>query len=121
MSQIGAVFYVLWGLLHLVASFQVFKLGSGQKSGMIKGRIYQHAWNLACIALVVPVIAVVYSWNNNLFGYWLNLAITSVTDIGFILFVMVPRHLPLKLSIPGPLLWMLAVIFSTIGILSYHP
>ncbi len=121
MSKIGAMSYVLWGLLHLVASFQVFKLGSGQKSGMIQGRIYQHAWNLACIAVVVPVIAVVYCWNNNILGYWLNLATTSVTDIGFVLFVVVQRHLPLKFSIPGPVLWMLAMIFSTLGILSYHP
>ncbi len=121
MSQIGAVFYVLWGLLHLVASFQVFKLGSGVQGGMIQGRIYQHAWNLACIALIVPVIAIVYCWNNDPFGYWLNLAITSVTDIGFVLFVVTPRHLPLKLGIPGPSLWMLAVVSSTLGILSRHP
>ena len=121
MSEIGAVFYVLWGLLHLVASFQVFRLGSAQNSGMVQGRIYQNAWNLACIALVVPVIAVAYNWNNSLFGFWLNLAITGITDIGFILFIMVPRHLPLKLSIPGPLMWLLAVIFSTLGILSHHP
>ena len=121
MSQIGAMCYVLWGLLHLVASFQVFKLGYGQKSGMMKGRIYQHAWNLACIAFVVPVIAIVYCWSNNLVAYWFNLATTSVTDIGFILFVMVPRYLPLKFSLPGPLLWMSAMIFSTIGILTYHP
>ncbi len=121
MSQIGAVFYVLWGLLHLVASFQVLKLGTGQTSGMIQGRIYQHAWNLACIAVVVPVIAVVYCWNNNLLGYWLNLTTTSVTDIGFILCIMVPRHLPMKFSIPGPFLWMLGVIFSTLGILALHP
>ena len=121
MSHIGAVCYLLWGLLHLAASFQVFKLGSGQQSGMIKGRMYQHAWNLACIALIVPIIAVAYCWSNSLLGYWLNLTITSVTDLGFILFVMAPRYLPLKLSIPGPLLWVLAVIFSTIGILSYQP
>lgn len=120
MSQIGAVCYVLWGLLHLAASFQVFKLGSGQKFGMVQGRIYQHAWNLACIAVVVPVIAIVYNWNNSVLGYWLNLATTGVTDIGFILFVMVPRHLPLKLSIPGPALWILATVFSTLGILSFR-
>lgn len=75
----------------------------------------------ACNALVVPAIGVVYCWNNSLLGYWINFAATSVTDIGFILFIIVPRHLPLKLGIPGPLLWMLAVIFSTIEILSYHP
>ena len=119
MNQIGAVFYVLWGLLHLVASFQVFRLGAGQEPGMIQGRIFQNAWNLAFIAVVVPAIAVVYSWNNSLLGYWLNLATTSMTDIGFILFVMLPRHLPLKISIPGPVLWILAMTFSTLGILSH--
>ena len=120
MSQTGAVFYILWGLLHLVAAYQVFRLGSRQTSGMVQGRLYQNGWNLACIALVVIVIAVVYNWNNSPFGYWLNLGMTSITDIGFILFIIVPRYLPLRLSIPGPALWILATIFSTLGILPYH-
>ena len=120
MGQISAVFYVLWGLLHLVAAYQVFRLGRGQTSGMIQGRLYQNAWNLACIALGVIVIAIVYNWNNSLFGYWLNLVTTSITDIGFILFIIVPRYLPLRLSIPGPALWIVAVIAGTAGTFSYH-
>jgi hypothetical protein len=120
MGRVGTVFYVLWGLLHMVAAFQVFRLGRGQTSGMIQGRLYQNAWNLACIALAVIVIAIVYNWNNSLFGYWLNLVTTSITDIGFVLFIIVPRCLPLRLSIPGPALWILAAIASTVGTFSYH-
>jgi hypothetical protein len=120
MGHIGAVFYVLWGLLHLVAAYQVFKLARGQTSDMVQGRLYQNAWNLACIAVAVIAIAVVYNWNNSLFGYWLNLVTTSITDIGFVLFIIVPRYLPLRLSIPGPALWILASIASTVGTFSYH-
>ena len=120
MNQAGALFYLLWGLLHLVASFQVFKLGRGQDSGMVRGRLYQNAWNLASIAIAVVVIAVVYNWNNSPLGYWLNVGMTSITDIGFILFIVVPRYLPLRFSLPGPALWILAVIFSTLGFLSYR-
>ena len=118
MNQLGAICYLLWGLLHLVASFQVFTLGKGQNSGMVQGRLYQNAWNLASLAIAVVVIAVVYNWNNSLVGYWLNLGMSTITDMGFVLFIVAPRYLPLRFSLPGPVLWMLAVLFSTLGILS---
>ncbi len=92
MGKISAVFFVLCGLLHLVAAYQVFRLGRGQTSSMIQGRLYQNALNLACIAVGVVVIAIVYNWNNSPFGYWMNLVTTSITDVGFILFIIVPRH-----------------------------
>lgn len=117
MHQTGAVLYILWGLLHLFAAFQVYKLGSSQEPGMVQGRLYQNAWNLACFAITVIVIAVVYNWKNSLLGYWLNLLLAGITDIGFILFILVPGYLPLKSGIPGPALWILATIFSTVAII----
>jgi hypothetical protein len=66
MAQIGALFYVAWALLHLYAAFQVYKLGSRQLAGMVRGRIYQGAWNLAYFAVSVAVVAVVFNWFNNL-------------------------------------------------------
>lgn len=116
MHQVGAVFYILWGILHLFAAFQVFKLGSIQNSGMVQGRIYQNAWNLMFFAIFVTVVAIVFNWNNSPLGYWLNLVATSITDIGFILFIVVPGHLPLRNGIPGSVLWILALIFSSLGI-----
>ena len=118
MYQTGAVLYILWGLLHLFAAFQVFKLGARLEKGMVKGRIFQNALNLACIAMIVIVIAVIYNWVNSPLGYWLNLALASITDIGFIIYILVPGYLPLKPGILGPALWILATIFSTVGIIS---
>ncbi len=121
MYQIGAIIYVLWGLLHIYAAFQVYKLGSRQAAGMVQGRIYQNAWNLAFLAVAVVVVAVVYNWINNPLGYWLNLALTSITDVGFILFVVAAGYLPLWPGLLGPALWIVAVSFSTLGQWVAHP
>ena len=115
MHQIGTILYVLWGLLHLVAAFQVYKLAARQAAGMLQGRLYQSAWNLAFFAVFVIVVAVIFNWNNSPVGYWLNLVTTSATDIGFIIFVLAPGYAPLKPGALGPVLWILAAIFSTLG------
>jgi len=88
------------------------------EKGMVKGRIYQNALNLAFIAMIAIVIALVYNWENSPLGYWLNLVLASVTDIGFIIYILVPGYLPLRPGIPGPALWILATIFSTAGSIS---
>ncbi len=54
-------------------------------------------------------------------GFWLNLILSSVTDIGFILFVVAPGYLPLWPGLLGPALWVAAVISSTAGLLAARP
>ena len=114
MYQTAAVFYVLWGLLHLFAAIQVFRSGASLEPGMVQGRIYQSAWNLSYFAIFVTVVAIVYNWKGDPLGYWLNLVTTTVTDIGFIFFLLVPGYVPLRPGILGPVLWILAVVFSTL-------
>jgi hypothetical protein len=104
--------------LHLWAAYLVYKLGGRQPAGMVRGRVLQGAWNLLWLALAVMVVAVVFNWRNAAAGYWLNLGLTSITDVGFIVFVLAPRYLPLRSGILGPVLWVLAVVFSTLGILA---
>lgn len=118
MYQTGAILYVAWGLLHLVAAYQVYKLGSRQAVGMVRGRLFQSAWNLAYFAIFVVVVAVVYNWNNSSLGYWLNLVAASITDIGFMVFVLAPGYIPPKPGLLGPALWLLATLFSTLGLLT---
>ena len=115
MTQIGALFYVAWALLHLNAAYKVYKLGSRQAAGMVGGRIYQSAWNLAFFALAAIAVALVFNWANSPLGFWLNLALTSVTDVGFIVFVLRPGYLPLWPGLLGPALWVLALLFSALG------
>ncbi len=114
--KIGAVMYFVWGLLHLKAAYSVYQLGTSLEAGIIQGRIFQGAWNLLFFALVGITVAIVFNWHNSRLGYWVNMITVSVTDIGFIVFVLVPGYLPVFPGILGPVFWLLGVVFSTIGL-----
>lgn len=115
-AKLGAITYILWGILHIQAARMVYMLGDTLEPGMVQGRIYQDASNLLFFALFGMVVAVVYNWNNSRLGYWLNLVVVSAGDLGFIIYVLVPGYAPLVPGGLGPLLWILAVIFSTLGL-----
>ncbi len=115
--KIGAGLYVLWGLLHLKAAWGVYLLAEGVPTdwALAHGRLLQSAWNLAFLALFAIVVALTLNWKNDRVGYWLNLAVVSVTDIGFVVFILGPGLIPIFPGIAGPLVWILALVFSTIG------
>lgn len=115
-ARIGSVLYIIWGLLHIVAATQGFQLGATLEPGPVQGKINQGAWDLLFIALAGISIAVVYNWKNSRLGYWLNLLIVSIADIGFIIFVLLPGHVDVFPGILGPVFWISAAVFSTLGI-----
>lgn len=112
--KIGALFYVAWGLLHLYPAWMTYVMGSGMEHDMIGARVVQAGWNLGIFSIISIGVGLWLNWKNDLTGYWINLVVISLADIGFILFVM--DLLPMPQAIFGPTLWILAVIFSTIGI-----
>lgn len=114
--KIGATLYILWGLLHVKASIATYQLGMTLEPGIVQGRVFQDAWSLAFFAISVSVIAVQLNWKNSRLGFWLNLTLATVTDLGFILHVLAPGYIPIVPGIAGPVLWVLAVIFTAIAI-----
>ncbi|MGV7219988.1 MAG: hypothetical protein ACQ9MH_00530 [Nitrospinales bacterium] len=116
--KIGAVMYFVWGLLHLKAAFSVYRLGASLEGGMVQGRVFQDAWGLLFFAIVGIAVAISLNWKNSRVGYWINLITVSVTDMGFIMFVLIPGHLPILPGVLGPVFWILAVVFTTIGLKS---
>ena len=116
MHKIGAALYLLWGLLHVKASIATYQLGMTLEPGIVQGRVYQDAWNLAFFAIAVSVIAVLLNWRNSRFGFWLNFTLATVTDLGFIFHVLIPGYIPMVPGVAGPVLWVLAVIFTAIAI-----
>ncbi len=118
LAKLGAVTYVLWGLLHIQAARMVYMLGQSMEPGLIQGRIFQDAWSLLFFALFGIAVAVMLNWNNSRLGYWLNLVVISAADIGFIIFIMMPGYVPLWPGGLGPLLWVIALAFSTLGIMA---
>ena len=117
MHRIGAVMYLIWGALHVNAALKFYQLGDTLDPGMVQGRLFQGAWNLLFFAVVAILVAVLFNWRNSRFGYWINLITVSVTDIGFILFILVPGYLTLWPGVLGPIFWVLGIIFATIGLL----
>lgn len=116
-ARAGAIAYIIWGLLHVEAARSVYTLGASLEAGMVQGRIYQDAWNLLCFAVLAVVVAVVFNWRNSRMGYWLNLLVVSATDIGFIVFILLPGYLPLIPGVLGPVFWLLGGVLTTIGTL----
>ena len=50
-SKIGAVFYIIWACLHLLAAYSVYALGRSLDSSMVQGRVFQDAWNLLFLSI----------------------------------------------------------------------
>ena len=114
-AKLGAIAYILWGLLHLNAARLVWQASHSLDAGFIQGRIQQLSWDLLFFATFSIVVAVVLNWKNSHCGYWINLIVVSAADIGFILFVLLPGYIPMIPGALGPILWIVAIVFSTLG------
>ena len=117
-AKMGSVTYVIWGILHIEAARKVYALGQSLEPGMLQGRIYQDAWNLLFFAIFGIVVAIFLNWKNSRLGYWLNLVVVSTGDIGFIIFILIPGHLSFMPGALGPIVWILAALFSTIALVN---
>ena len=117
-SKIGAVFYIIWACLHLVAAYSVYLLGRSLDSSMVQGRVLQDAWNLLFFSIIAISVAGTLNWRNSVWGYWINVVTLCIADTGMVFFVLVPGYIPVWPSILGPVFWVLATIFSTIALLT---
>jgi len=135
--KLGSIFYVLWGIMHIMFAIQIFMLNIGDSTFAVIQNIYndagpvstpnelgnvinaimnQHAWNLLWFGVFAAVIGALYNWHNSKAGYWSNLAVVSFADLGFIFAVLIPGYVDPMIGIWGPVLWILATVFSTLGI-----
>jgi len=137
--KIGAVSYILWGLIHMAGGAIMFQriLADGAMggaavmapgvpiaeqpaipAGLADGVFLYHAWNILWLGLFAIVVAVLLNWKNNRVGYWANFAVLGAVEVGLIAAMMWPGHMkagPDTLS--GLVLWALGVLFTTMGYL----
>ena len=116
-AKAGAIFYVVWGLLHLKAAQMQYVMAQSLEAGAIQGRLLQNAWNLLFFAVFAIAVAVLMNWKNSKLGYKLNLFVVSAVDIGYIVFVLLPGYVPMMPGALGPVAWIIALVLSTIGIM----
>jgi hypothetical protein len=140
--RIGAVFYVLWGIFHAgIGLFLLYQvLGAGgpaalltigsalpaasiptQDNALVDGVLEHYAWNLVWFGAYAIAVAVSLNWRNSRVGYWFNLVLVSLTDLGFIGAIVVPGYIDPLSGWSGPALWVLAVGFTTLGLRTAPP
>jgi hypothetical protein len=117
LSIAGAACYAAWGCLHLMASYNVYRVGVPLDPGMVKGRVFQDAWNLLFFGVTAIAVALTLNIRNNAWGYWINLGILALADTGLIFFVLIPGYLPLWPGLAGPVLWVLGWVLTTLAYL----
>lgn len=65
----GAVFYVLWSIVHFQAAAGVFAAANRLHFGPVQRRVHQDALFLLACAIAVLVIAAVLTWRNSRLCY----------------------------------------------------
>ena len=136
-ARVGAAFYVLWGLVHVVgAGFQLSTLQSAGGVGLTAmistgqpldpGAVAvfpeaaaafmgMGAMNILWIGLLVMYVGMTRNWRNSRNGYWLNLALVGCTDMALVLALLLPGYMSWADGAIGLTLFVLALIFSTLG------
>ena len=135
-SKIAAVIYILWGLLHVTggavllnASLSGFgefaealaskpetpSINYSGENNITKWVFAFHSFNIMWIGLLTILIAVFLNWKNSPSGYWINIALTGFADLGLIFFMVIPDVMSISEAWIGPVLFVLSVLFSTIG------
>jgi hypothetical protein len=114
LARIGAVFYVLWGLVHYNAAYGVYQLAQSTPLTIEHGRLAQLAFYLASFATAGIVLAT-RNWRNSPLGFWCSAIVVSIGDIPFVLFVLVPGYVPVWPGILGPALWIAALTCTAIA------
>lgn len=135
-ARLGAVFYILWGLLHVVGGAALTVIAtSGDVTGalaalgsarpataipadpgsLVGGVVAFHGWNILWIGLLVIVVAARWTWRNERLGFWLPLALVAIADAGLLTFLLVPGEMAWVDGIWGPILFIPALLLTALG------
>lgn len=135
--RFGAICYALWGILHILggaailatlqtdggaAALAMFGTAlapealPASSSTVVDGLMAYHSFNIVWFGIVVTIVAVRLNWVNSLAGYWINLILVSLVDLGLFFTQVFPGRIAVGDAMIGAILWIPAAIFSTIAI-----
>jgi cold shock CspA family protein len=77
--------------------------------------LLQDTFYLLFFAVAGILMAVILNWRNDKQGHWMNGTLIALADIPFVLFVLTPGLIPWWPGLVGPLLWLIAFVFTTIA------
>ncbi len=137
--RIGAIFYVLWGLAHIIAGALMLDVLSSEGgtaalgmlgnavppdqlpqdlSGVASSAFGLLFWDLVWFGMLVSIVAVTLVWKNNQIGFWICLGVVLSTDIAYMYAIAFPGYIAFPRGFIAPPLAVLAIVFSTVGYLN---
>lgn len=128
-AKTGAVLFILWGVIHIVGGSLILTAVTGNPdagyafydeaatgySTLAGGVLGYLAFSFAWIGAVVAWVGLAYNWRNSTRGLALNLALVGLTDLGLVVFLVLPGFLSWTEASPGLVLFAGAAICSGIG------
>lgn len=134
-AKIGAVFFVLWGLLHIVGGgailaavadspsqgFAVYEESSAVYTELAGAVLGYLAYGLVWIGALVTYVGVRYNWQNSSNGLALNTVLVGLTDLGLVIFLIWPGFVSWGEASPGLLLFAGGVVFGGLACNAAHP
>lgn len=136
-AKAGAVCYVLWGLLNMVAGIGLLQMAGSNPNVFLQtiaplisessltdvssnaavGALASfHAFNLLWTGILVVIIAIKYNWKNRKEGYWFNMVIAGFINLGFLLFLFIPGYMPISAGFLIPLLFIIGAGLTTFAL-----
>ncbi|WP_421857059.1 hypothetical protein [Oricola sp.] len=114
-AKLGAAAFFLWGVIHVIgggvilarllespeAGFAIYRTAAGGHDALAGAILGYFAFGLLCLGAAVAVIAVTGNWKNSARALTVNTAITGLTEVGLVVFLLVPGHLGLADAMPG--------------------
>ncbi len=133
-AKVGAVFFILWGIIHVIGGgailfaaaespaqgFAIYGAHSDTYTELAGNVLSYLAFGFVWIAVLVTYIGVRYNWSNSQSGLALNTVLVGMTDIGLIVFLVLPGFLSWGEASPGLLLFTGGVVFGGIACNSAH-
>ena len=113
-ARLGALCYITWGIFHINVAHDIYALGSAQ-TGIARGRLYQLAAYMLCIALFAVVTGAAGNWRNGVRSYWLNLIVVGSADLVWVLVVVLPGYTPLLRGLLPPAVYVLGALLTTVA------
>jgi hypothetical protein len=132
-QKIAVVLFVLWGLLHIVGGAtmaftqgaDVLKLiGSSLAASELpdkvdpatSGILKFHGYNMLWLGVLVTILAIGMWQRADPTRFWISMFVVGAADIGLVLFLLAPGVMAPGDGWAGPLLWVLAACFGTMGL-----
>ncbi|MCF7803866.1 MAG: hypothetical protein K9N46_01010 [Candidatus Marinimicrobia bacterium] len=136
-NKIGAIFFIIWGIVHvLVGAIPVIKYFVQGPVGIFAGNemavsaneigarlqqvaniLVEYRADIFAFGVLAIIVAATLNWKNKALGFWINTAVLGIVDIAFVFAQLIPGYQPLLPPVLGPVIYVLAVGFSAAGLL----